>query len=85
MPAGPAHGKGCDCPRCEHRRQYQRFYRAGQRVRPAPAAPAITAPPVRTYGEPWDSRIAAGAYYSQPPSGQPRSNDRFLERKEDEG
>ena len=77
MPSGPVHGRGCDCPRCEHRRAYQRFYRSGQRVRAAAYVPTKPNPNVRTYGEPWDSRIAAGAAAAVP---YPESPNRGTKR-----
>jgi len=71
----PRHGRGCDCRRCQNRRTRQRTYAATrQHLRYSP--PHINPTNIRTYGEPWDSIIAAGALAACPPSGLPRANDR---------
>ena len=80
MPYATSHQqKGCKCDRCEYRRAYQRALRAGRRIRPSTHTPSKS-PPVRSYGEPWDSIIQAGAYYSQPPSGLPRNSDKIVRK-----
>ena len=73
MPWGPSHGRGCPCELCDIRREKQRAVRARGTVKRYIPPPAIEPKDVRTYGEPWDSIIAAGAYYSVPPSGLPRA------------
>ena len=59
----PRHGRGCDCRRCQNRRTRQRTYAATrQHLRYSP--PHINPTNIRTYGEPWDSIIAAGAKHT---------------------
>lgn len=81
MPSGPVHGRGCDCPRCEHRRAYQRFYRSGQRVRAAAYTPTKPNPDVRTYGHSptgfdYDAAIRAAALSAVPLSESPNRGTR---------
>jgi len=71
--------RGCRCTDC----------RAAHRIANSPGhqrttKKTATAPtaPIRTYGEPWDSRIAAGAHWSVPPSGNPRNHDTAARRRE---
>ena len=90
----PTHGTysryvkhGCRCDECKAAgTAYAKEYRERLRLRPPPPKSKATGtprktPPVRTYGEPWDSIINAGAYYSVPPSGLPRNNDTVMRRE----
>ncbi len=56
---------GCACDRCERKRELSRLYRTGQRINPPTVTPSKPKD-VRTYGEPWDSMIAAAAESSVP-------------------
>jgi len=83
----PKHGRGCPCERCTNRRTRNRLAdarrREARRHQPKPILRTTIPPtaPIRTYGEPWDSIINAGASCSVPPSGLPRNNDTMLRRR----